>query len=250
MEAPLRAPNRYCAARPPEPWQTGIAPNQQPTRFIAATLKPIAVTLGVGRSGSRSAASAETAMMELSVVSGSWPTAMSNAWDWNQAGMCTRGCQNARWGSRYTRCCECPSQPVRITMKAMARPNRNIANAYGNRTSRCVQRRSTNAASAHRRLSSGGLVQPSGCRRDVPADMIRLRPAPSWMPLTTGTGICRVSQRSRPVALSNSTAALTQAPAATVSPTPACVEIAAAAMAWISRVSIYACVEDSGTRVQ
>ena len=46
--APLRAPNRYCAARPPAPWHTGIAPNQHPARFIAATLSPSAVTDGVG----------------------------------------------------------------------------------------------------------------------------------------------------------------------------------------------------------
>lgn len=43
---PLRAPKRYCAARPPEPWQAGMAPNQQPTRLIAATETPSSVTVG------------------------------------------------------------------------------------------------------------------------------------------------------------------------------------------------------------
>ena len=41
--APLRAPNRACAARPPAPWQHGMAPNQQPTRFMAPTEKATAV---------------------------------------------------------------------------------------------------------------------------------------------------------------------------------------------------------------
>ena len=36
---PERAPNRYCAARPPDPWQTGIAPNQQPAKWTTATME-------------------------------------------------------------------------------------------------------------------------------------------------------------------------------------------------------------------
>ena len=56
MLAPLRAPNRYWAARPPDPWHTGIAPNQPPIRFMSATLMPIEVTPGAGMWGRRSAA--------------------------------------------------------------------------------------------------------------------------------------------------------------------------------------------------
>jgi hypothetical protein len=48
-----------------------MAPNQHPDKFIAATLMPTAVTLGEGKSGSKSEASALTAMTELSVVRGS-----------------------------------------------------------------------------------------------------------------------------------------------------------------------------------
>lgn len=54
IEAPDRAPNRNCAARPPDPWHTGIAPNQPPIRFIAATEIPMEVTDGAGRCGRRS----------------------------------------------------------------------------------------------------------------------------------------------------------------------------------------------------
>jgi hypothetical protein len=35
--APELAPNSCCAASPPEPWHTGMAPNQQPTRFMQPT---------------------------------------------------------------------------------------------------------------------------------------------------------------------------------------------------------------------
>jgi hypothetical protein len=65
-----------CAARPPDPWQQGNAPNQQPTRFIAATdtatapgrhRQPCASTL----SGNSCAARCDTAMTEFRLVSGS-----------------------------------------------------------------------------------------------------------------------------------------------------------------------------------
>ncbi|KAJ9165367.1 hypothetical protein NKR19_g405, partial [Coniochaeta hoffmannii] len=73
--APLLAPNLHCAASPPAPWHTGIAPNQHPTRFIAATLSPNAVT-PTGNSGIRSPANADTATTLFSVVSGICPSAM------------------------------------------------------------------------------------------------------------------------------------------------------------------------------
>ena len=73
MLAPERAPKRYWAARPPEPWQTGMAPNQQPTRLTAMTLNPKLVVEGVWMFGRRSWAKNATAMTELRVVRGSWP---------------------------------------------------------------------------------------------------------------------------------------------------------------------------------
>lgn len=50
-----------------------MLPNQQPIRFIAATLNPIDVGVGAGTSGKRSAANAETAMIEFNVVKGICP---------------------------------------------------------------------------------------------------------------------------------------------------------------------------------
>ena len=53
-----------------------MAPNQQPTRLIAATEMPSSVTVGAagyGGDGRRSDASADAAMTELRSVRGSWP---------------------------------------------------------------------------------------------------------------------------------------------------------------------------------
>jgi hypothetical protein len=77
MLEPLRAPKRYCAASPPEPWQAGMAPNQQPSRFIPATERPRDVTEGAagwGGEGKRSDARAAAAITELRRVRGSWPS--------------------------------------------------------------------------------------------------------------------------------------------------------------------------------
>lgn len=72
MLAPLRAPKRYCPARPPEPWQTGIAPNQQPIRLEKATERPREVVLGDGgKEGNKEADRDVTARMLFRVVNGS-----------------------------------------------------------------------------------------------------------------------------------------------------------------------------------
>ncbi|KAJ6822293.1 putative molybdate transporter 2 [Iris pallida] len=68
-DAPLRPPNRYCPASPPAPWQTGIAPNQHPARFISPTLTETAVA-ETSFSGNRSAESLHTAITELSTDRG------------------------------------------------------------------------------------------------------------------------------------------------------------------------------------
>eukprot|EP00967_Tisochrysis_lutea_P110287 scaffold172431_cov24-Tisochrysis_lutea.AAC.2 len=67
---PRRAPNAYCPASPPAPWQQGMAPKGQPIRFIAPTAM---ATLGcvILASGVSSCASLQTEMTEFSVVSGS-----------------------------------------------------------------------------------------------------------------------------------------------------------------------------------
>ena len=73
IDPPPRAPKAYCAAKPPAPWHDGIAPTQQPTRFITPTL--VATELGdAGKFGNNSLLSAHTDMTELSVVSGSCGT--------------------------------------------------------------------------------------------------------------------------------------------------------------------------------
>src|SRR5512133_3324079 len=98
MEPLVRAPNRYWPARPPAPWHIGIAPNHAPTRFISPT--ETATFLGdAGRSGKRSTESAQTAMTELSVVSGIWGSAafgkaVTNA---GHVGGDHRGSDSPRW---------------------------------------------------------------------------------------------------------------------------------------------------------
>src|SRR4051812_8202892 len=74
IEPFVRAPNRNWPANPPAPWHIGIAPNQQPTRFIMPT--ETATFRGVaGRSGNRSIDKAHTAITEFNVVSGICGTA-------------------------------------------------------------------------------------------------------------------------------------------------------------------------------
>ncbi|CCE31795.1 uncharacterized protein CPUR_05650 [Claviceps purpurea 20.1] len=81
--APLRfAPRNnteQLLASPSAPWQSGMSPDQVPERFMTATLIPIAVTDGMGASGSRSAARALTAKAEFSVVRGSCPMDIHSA---------------------------------------------------------------------------------------------------------------------------------------------------------------------------
>lgn len=82
-------------------------------------------------------------------------------------------------------------------------------------------------------LSRGGECHANGWIRDVPADMARLRPAPTWIPFTTGTGTTRCSQCSKPVRLSTNTARETVKPAAAVSSLLNFWLMATAAMAFI-----------------
>uniref|UniRef100_A0A804NG69 Uncharacterized protein n=1 Tax=Zea mays TaxID=4577 RepID=A0A804NG69_MAIZE len=76
-DAPLRPPNRYCPANPPAPWQHGMAPNQQPTKFMRPTLTDTRAGESSARSGNRSDESLHTAITELSTDSGSCGTAPS-----------------------------------------------------------------------------------------------------------------------------------------------------------------------------
>lgn len=92
-----------------------------------------------------------------------------------------------------------------------------------------MKRRRRKAARAHRRLSKGLVVHGRGRRRLLPPAVMSCRAAPSWMPLTTATGVCVVRRRIRPVAERRPTAMATRAPAARVWGCVAWVAIAAAA---------------------
>mmetsp|Transcript_105 Transcript_105/g.363 ORF Transcript_105/g.363 Transcript_105/m.363 type:complete len:430 (-) Transcript_105:180-1469(-) len=76
MAMPERAPKRCWPARPPAPWQHGMTPNQQPTRFIAPT------DVATSRGGAArplapysDSLSSQTLTTELRIVSGSCGTA-------------------------------------------------------------------------------------------------------------------------------------------------------------------------------
>src|SRR4051812_34207116 len=99
---------------------------------------------------------------------------------------------------------------------------------------------------AQSRLSPAlGVVHPRGCNRLVPADSKRLRPAPTWMPLTTGVGITRVNHSKRPVALKMNTTPAVVKPAETVSSMENFLDIATAAIAY-HFVSILSSIFTSG----
>lgn len=89
------------------------------------------------------------------------------------------------------------------------------------------------AAMARSLLSRAGVCHPRGWIREVPALIARLSPAPTWMPLTTGTGTTLCNQCRRPVTLSSKTANETIKPAAAVSSLLKFWLIATAAMAFI-----------------
>jgi len=70
-EAPLLPPNLYCPAKPPAPWQQGMAPNQHPTKFISPTLTETCIA-EASRSGNKSPDSLQTAITEFKTDNGIW----------------------------------------------------------------------------------------------------------------------------------------------------------------------------------
>jgi hypothetical protein len=96
-------------------------------------------------------------------------------------------------------------------------PRRKIDKAYGNRENCNVISRRIKAKMAHSILSAQlGDDNPRGWRRELPADNTKERPAPTWMPLTTGVGITRLNHLSKPERLKISTTPETKKPAETV----------------------------------
>ena len=68
---PHLAPNLTWAARPPAPWQEGMAPNQQPTKFMSPT--DVETSPGFADlSGNSWVASWQTEITEFNVVRGNW----------------------------------------------------------------------------------------------------------------------------------------------------------------------------------
>lgn len=82
---------------------------------------------------------------------------------------------------------------------------------------RVERRRNMRARTVRKWLSRGGESQWSGRRREVPAELMRERPAPTWIPRMTGTGTTRVNQVRRPVRLKRRTHEATKRPALAVS---------------------------------
>ena len=120
----------------------------------------------------------------------------------------------------------------------ITRPRRKVSRAYGTLWNFWVARSARKANSAQIRLSPAlGLVQPSGRRRLVPAEMTRERPAPTWMPLTTGVGITRVNHLSKLVTLKMKTTPAVVKPAEAVSLTENFLDIATAAIAYVTNIS-------------
>lgn len=112
-------------------------------------------------------------------------------------------------------------------------PRMKIRRAYGTFGSFWVARRARNANIAHMRLSPTlGVVHPRGFSKLVPAEMTRLRPAPTWIPFTTGVGITCVNHRRRPVMLKRNTTPAVVNPAETVSSIENLLAMATAAMAY------------------
>lgn len=97
-----------------------------------------------------------------------------------------------------------------------------------------VNRRNRKAAIAHIKLSAhDGPIQERPARSFVPEAMISERPAPTWIPLTTGMGITAENHRRIPVTLNMNMQAPTNSPAAAICGPENVFEIATAAMAFI-----------------
>lgn len=97
-----------------------------------------------------------------------------------------------------------------------------------------VSSRSITAAMAHSKLSPHhGPVHVRGKSIFEPALRHNERPAPTWIPFTTGIGVTRFAQLSSPVTLNSPTKPATAKPAAAFSSRVKLREIATAAMAFI-----------------
>lgn len=131
-------------------------------------------------------------MMEFRVVRGSWPRPAVRAPVRKSVRLGRRGCGCQRpkmegWGVGLL-CREIRAAMMPIVNTSRAKGMRGVR-VVGDVVA-AVRSSSMNAPTAHSRLSRhGGGVQLSGARSVVPAEMTRLSPAPTWIPLTTGMGI-------------------------------------------------------------
>lgn len=164
-------------------------------------------------------------MTELSIVRGNWPReaveiAVQKSWleGWRMGIAASGTVMSASW--------EDPRERMMPVVKTII--------AYGMRGWAKVQRSKRTAARAQRRLSPHhGPVQVSGRSIFDPALRHNESPAPTWMPLTTGMGVTRFAQLSRPVTLKKPTNTATTIPAAAFSLRENLRAMATAAMAFI-----------------
>ena len=229
MDAPPRAPNLYCPARPPAPWQAGAPPNQQQNTFITPT--DVATDLRVGASslrlsGNSFSLSAVTEMTELSVVNGSWGSPARSTPRAHSARVGARNATARRPGRQSSN--DAPNVPrAPASATANTRPAATSSTATGTRPPRF-------SAPAAARLSNPPAIGPSTAAQPGPAIIrsarpIMRNPRPSWMPETTLRGTSRFTASMVPVAPRSSTAAPTKMPAADTAPADNPSAIAAAA---------------------
>jgi hypothetical protein len=180
---------------------------------------------GYGGDGKRSEASAEAAMTEFSSVRGSWPKlAVIVASQKSLAEGWMIGIE--AWGTVWVSLLG-PRRENRI-------PTANTMRAYGSRGYANVKSNRITAATTQSKLSPHqGPIQVRGASMFDPALKQSDRPAPIWMPFTTGIGVTRFAQLISPVALNNPTKAATTRPAAAFSSSVNLRAIATAAIAFM-----------------
>jgi hypothetical protein len=165
-------------------------------------------------------------MTELRSVSGSWPrAAVEVAYQKSLGEGWMTGIEKVEWVSGLRELGDRREKRTPMAKTIMAK---------GSLGKRSVVNRNRAAASAHKRLSlHNGPVQLRGPRSEDPALRQRDKPAPTWMPFTTGTGVILFAQLTNPVMLNKPTRLATTNPAAAVSSLENLRATATAAMAFI-----------------
>mmetsp|Transcript_88837 Transcript_88837/g.281160 ORF Transcript_88837/g.281160 Transcript_88837/m.281160 type:complete len:238 (+) Transcript_88837:605-1318(+) len=213
MDMPLRAPKRYCPARPPAPWQEGMPPNQHPRRFIRpteeATLTRVAPRPPSSGLPKRSVESAHTEMTLLSVVSGSCGSAPSRR---PSSHSCP--CGTVSGNSSAPKASLAPSLFTLMTVRTspMAKTRRAVGSLVLS-ISASVRRKHAR----HVSLLSTPSSHPCLCQYPQPCAAMRT-PRPTCMPAMTHRGIALLARSMVCVSPSSSTARPVRMPAAAKAP--------------------------------